>query len=515
MVNFVVGDNPEYQLDAVLKGYQVDQDKFIHPKITYRKAYKALVGAFSQKEFKLIKVKETDSYNVYSFSDGTLTTHGKGATSHQAKASAIMEFVERISWLNYDYQNAPGYIKASYNRLSTENDISGIDRAFYVSYSKNKDQLFNTLLDLPMDWVKGYSLTDKKYTLYPLSWNNTYQLSNGLASGNVKEEAIFQGLCEVIERQNLSDFLLSEKEYVPDLIDNSTLNNPVLLNIINALKKEKVDIYLFDISGDINVPTIMAYGHDRKPVIDMVEHGYGYGTHSDPQKAMIRAVTEYLQQREGFVRDKDQIKDMKFARGHWQFYLSIDIENILRKAHKKALTGLNDLSTDDIHVEIEEMVKIASDKGYNVILVNKTHPKLNIPVYRVFIPGVLSPSAFSSQNENEHTLMTATYFQAGMDNEAKKYIKEHYKDFYNEGYIQHLQQEYVNPAMTNRKEDIFNDPKFKPFADILAPTISELVAKYSAQMLSEKVPVQDSGIEENCRGTYLEYLKRSTLNLGK
>ena len=38
---------------------------------------------------------------------------------------------------------------------------------------------------------------------YPLNWHNILFTSNGLASGNTFEEAIVQGLCELVERENV------------------------------------------------------------------------------------------------------------------------------------------------------------------------------------------------------------------------------------------------------------------------------------------------------------------------
>jgi len=106
-----------FHLDSALKQYTYDQDKSLDPKMTYKKAFQALEKTFPEKEISL-KVINAKDFNIYDFGDGSLMSHGKGATQEQSKASAIMEFLERMSWLHFDYKNAPGHQKTSFNNLN-------------------------------------------------------------------------------------------------------------------------------------------------------------------------------------------------------------------------------------------------------------------------------------------------------------------------------------------------------------------------------------------------------------
>ncbi len=57
---------------------------------------------------RLIEIQNSPPIFSYDFTDGILTTHGKGGTIDQAKASCIMEFAERYSWLHFDYKKLAG-----------------------------------------------------------------------------------------------------------------------------------------------------------------------------------------------------------------------------------------------------------------------------------------------------------------------------------------------------------------------------------------------------------------------
>ena len=57
----------------------------------------------------------------------------------------------------------------------------------------------------------------------------------------------------------------------------------------------------------------------------------------------------------------------------------------------KGLISIKDItkiSKTDFKDEIEVAVKDIESKGYNVLAYDLTHPKLNIPVVRVLIPGL-------------------------------------------------------------------------------------------------------------------------------
>lgn len=430
MVDFIIKEPDSFQLNSVIKNYKLDQDKYIHPKATYRNTLRTLKRAFPEKKFTLNEIKITKKISAYDFGDETFNNHGKGATKNQSKASAIMEYTERFSWINFDYKNSPCYKKISFTELRKNHDIDNIEKSFYIAYSHKKEKLGKLVKDIPLDWIHAYSLTKNKLTYYPVNWNNNYVSSNGLAAGNIKEEAILQGICEVIERHNVSNLVENLSNISTELIDINSLDSNIIKNLAEAFKENNIDIYLINATYDLKIPTIMALCIDKKPALEIVRLGFGYGCHTDPQKAIIRALAEYYQLREGVLKEKERIHpDFKFQKGQWQFNLNIDTDKILNKSKVISYKELPDLSNNDIKDEILNLVELLAKKDFEVIIANKTHPKLNIPVYRIFVPGFLPGTAISSVHENDDLLMILAYYQGGQIDKANEYYKDNFESF--------------------------------------------------------------------------------------
>lgn len=127
--------------------------------------------------------------------------NGKGTTPGEAKVSAMMEAVERYSAEVHGMK----LLVDSYSRLSEKENALNPNELILPDYVKNAEEV-------RIPWVKGYDLIQDEEIYVPanavfhplpsrydgvrLFRTNT----NGLAAGNEKEEAIFHGLAEVIER---------------------------------------------------------------------------------------------------------------------------------------------------------------------------------------------------------------------------------------------------------------------------------------------------------------------------
>src|SRR5205809_7374345 len=133
---------------------------------------------------------------------------GKGPTKEHAMASALMESIERYSSLPSGGQRK--FTRSSYAELSRTCKVLHPDRLVEPVRFEYRD-------DMLMDWLAGYDLASSEEVMVPASaalFRYTppppavnpfaYFHTNGLASGNVMEEAICHALCEVIERDAMS-----------------------------------------------------------------------------------------------------------------------------------------------------------------------------------------------------------------------------------------------------------------------------------------------------------------------
>ncbi len=135
---------------------------------------------------------------------------GKGATKAHAKASALMETIERYCSLSSNYPKSlihGSYLQLSksYNRvLHPDEVVEPVDSSYNYK-------------DAIIDCLPGFDLLNNEEVLIPVqlalsrysakspaSCVFQYSHTNGLASGNVLEEAICHALCELIERDAAS-----------------------------------------------------------------------------------------------------------------------------------------------------------------------------------------------------------------------------------------------------------------------------------------------------------------------
>ena len=158
---------------------------------------------------------------------------GKGPTKIQAKVSALMEAIERYSSLSGTYSRT--FIQGSYLDLSKSykkvlhpaevvEPVNSLyhDKDSIVDFLEGFDLLTNEKVLVPAQLaLSRYSAKSPAICVFP------YSHTNGLASGNVLEEAICHALFEVIERDAAS---------IADLCASS-IPYSILERIIKSLKK--------------------------------------------------------------------------------------------------------------------------------------------------------------------------------------------------------------------------------------------------------------------------------------
>lgn len=347
---------------------------------------------------------------------------GKGPTKSHAKASAIMESIERYSSLPSNYKNAT--IRGSYKELSKSFNILKFDEVIEpVSFHLNDEMI--------MDYCTGYDLLNEdeilvpapltifKYNSKPPSVNPyAFHHTNGLASGNVLEEAICHALCELVERDavSIAEFVSSAFQYhilrtientfnrngwklkgieskkfiddnsiFPDL-DLDDIEFEPVKKIIKRFKNCNISINIKNITSDIGIPTFIASS------AEWVNHDYGYlveghGTHPDARIALLRAVTELSQSRAANIQgSRDDLRKMKHDLNDsdevrsWQFMKSQD-----KIKFSEIVSTYNDDILDDIKLILKNLKGVGINK---VVIVNLTNPQINIPVVRAIVPGL-------------------------------------------------------------------------------------------------------------------------------
>ena len=323
--------------------------------------------------------------------DGAVSIYGgKGITKEHAKASAMMEGFERYS---AEKQIDDEVIVASINEISDFGEH--IDP---VSLNLPKELEKKGIDDISIEWtvskdiISGdsfYVPTNAVYHPY-LHDNNVQSLfksnTNGLASGNILEEAILHGMLEVIERDAWSIFELTHKNYAQ--IDLESIESETVNDIISKFESEGIKIKLMDFTADIKIPTIAASADDTVTK-DAGLLTLGMGTHLDPEVAILRALTEVAQSRATQINGaREDTVRADFAReaGYERmkrinkYYFRDEDEKIdLKDIENKSTSSI----TKDIEIVKDELM--ANDIG-KILYVDLTRPELDVSVVRVIIP---------------------------------------------------------------------------------------------------------------------------------
>ena len=315
---------------------------------------------------------------------GAVPIHaGKGLTGDQARVSVLMEAIERYS-AEIKEEDRAKFKFESYKEDNSENKVE--------PSSLILSALSKVTPDSKIEWCEGYDLMAEDEVLLPA--NAVYHPytttrggrlfrsdSNGIASGNNLEEAIFHGMMEVIERDALSYAEIKKDAGKRIAIEE---DDGLIYELKERFNSRGIETHFWYIPTDVGFPTVvLALDSPEKNANLLV---YGAGTHSDPRIAAIRAITEAAQSRlmrivkggSGITPvDYETVKRMN---RHW-FETKDGDKDAVR------LSELPYLATDTIDGDIKIALERLRAIEKRVLVVDLTREEIGIPVVRVVIPG--------------------------------------------------------------------------------------------------------------------------------
>jgi len=380
--------NHKIVLRDAFKGYTLDQDKAVSPEETVSRFRARLkeVGLDILERTMRIDTGRLDIPVHFSICGkdaqgviGTKKQMGKGATPQQSEASAVMELAERFSFFSF-CKNPGNFFVDEYRNLE--------DRAIpfeMIAQSVHDDtaetavakKIFSTL---PLTWTWAYHLTDEREVLVPFNWFYTINEFNGPCAGNGVEEALLQGICEVVERHVSS--LVSRNRLQTPSIDPLSVTDPVALDLIRKYEKAGVKLFMNDFSLNTGIPSVAVLAYDPSTFPQRSEIVWTAGTTPGPHKALIRALTETAQLAGDFETPSKYV-----ASGLPKFKNIEEAAYVMKPGKEVGIGALPDLSHDNMRVEVENCVAALARQGMPVLAVDITHPRLGIPAFYTIIPG--------------------------------------------------------------------------------------------------------------------------------
>ncbi len=379
------------RLSDCRKAYTYDQDKACTPEETVARFMERLREADLDilKEVRRIDTGRLDIPVYFSVCGrdalqtiGTKKQMGKGSTPEQSRASACMELGERFSFFSF-MKNPDNFVTGDYAAMRAADypvlDIGFLLRSVHDT-SLAPELLEELLSGLPMRWTWATSLSRGTDVLVPFSWFYAINEFNGPSAGNTYEEAILQGICEIVERHVCA--VISREETRTPAIDPDSVTDPVARTLIDKFRRCGIEVYLNDFSLDTGIPTVGALAWDPSTFPETSEIVYTAGTTPDPTKALIRALTEVAQLAGDFNTSANYV-----ASGLPKPLSLDEVEHVVRPERTIALDEMVNVGDPDMRREVLNCVDSLRRLDMEVLILNTMHPKLRIPAVYTIVPG--------------------------------------------------------------------------------------------------------------------------------
>jgi bacteriocin biosynthesis cyclodehydratase domain-containing protein len=330
---------------------------------------------------------------------------GKGWTHAQARMSALGEAIERFTFSD---ERPPDHVRASMAELGEVaidprstllfSDAQYVECGTGEGHDRIPEERFDP--NLLIGWTAARSLTSGEMRLVasdqmwvtPLPTRDgrfCVPDSNGCAAGNSIEEAILQGLLELVERDSVAIWWYNQLSLPQvDLADFGENFVGLQRHYREAFDR---DLWVLDLTMDLEIPVFAAISALRTS--DRPEYVACFGCHFDPAIGIQRALTE-----------------MGLIMVGWKSYLSssgvqpkapLSIERWLRgvgredqpqmrpsAAPARVRANYRPMSTSRCTADIETCVELLRSSGVEVVVANATRPDIGLPVVRVLAPGL-------------------------------------------------------------------------------------------------------------------------------
>jgi ribosomal protein S12 methylthiotransferase accessory factor len=239
-----------------------------------------------------------------------------------------------------------------------------------------------------IDWTPLWSLTEERfkyvptaycYYAYPVSEEHDFCRadSNGNAAGSTVEEAILQGFMELVERDAVALWWYNRlSRPAVNLASFNQLYLRALTGYYQALVRE---FHVLDITNDFCIPAFVAVCKPTRQ--DKRDLFLGFGAHFDPEVAVSRALTEMNQfLADALTSEQPSVFANELLDGA---FLEAD------QTRTPVYSGIFPrLWSDDLREDVMTCVKLARERGLEVLVLDQTRRDVGLPVVKVIVPGM-------------------------------------------------------------------------------------------------------------------------------
>ena len=347
--------------------------------------------------------------NLVAMNNRVQWSAGKGVRSAQARVSAICEALERHCgtfrgdelWRTWSYEDIPEAIhpdalqkfsRQQFEARHANSDLPGredvpapFDPTAKMRWSPVRSILHGRTRWVPTAWAY-YSVPD------PVGVRFCTAESNGCAAGNTYEEALLQGLLELVERDAVAVWWYNRIRRPG--VDLEALQHPLARSVRRAANQLGRDVWALDLTHDLGLPVFAVISRRRTPPEQIV---FGFGCHPDPAVALLRALSELVQALpfdDGLPAGPADIPrppawgpaaDVWLAEGTVaaHSYLTPDPNASYAVVPDAPASAPNNLA--DVLADVLDIVRSAAE---DVLVLDQSRPDVPLTVVRVVAPGL-------------------------------------------------------------------------------------------------------------------------------
>ena len=245
--------------------------------------------------------------------DTSLTTNGKGTSYEYALASAYGELMERLQnqatfrlgfdlsdealhYMNFYY--APDEIYQTMEDLINSKEDWLTKQMSRLSPIVDKRELFKlwqsvSYEDIPADFMSlpYVNLRNNRISHIPIKMASKMYMSNGMCAGNTPEEALVQGISEILERV-VNKQVIRDKVVPPEIRREYMANFPKIDAMLSSLESSgNFHVIIKDCSLNQDFPVVGVICINKNDQSYFVR----FGAHPIFEIAIERTLTELLQ----------------------------------------------------------------------------------------------------------------------------------------------------------------------------------------------------------------------------
>ena len=333
------------------------------------------------------------------------SSSGKGFTDAQARASALAEALERHSASAHGDEP---HVRSTLFGMRDRGPIDPRDVMLFsdAQYAARTGPTRQTAVqdwvpdpiaeETEYDWSPVWSLTEQRVRYLPTALIylghrtpglgfHCYADSNGCAAGNTREEALLQGLCELVERDAAGIWWYNRVSRPAIDIDDFEGRD---WDVIRAFyRRERREVWLLDLTNDVRVPTVIAVSRFADRGEEQILAGLG--THLDVGIAAMRAVSEMNQ----MFSALDLLRrgtGVNPALASWLSDATVANQPYLAPAPGalRRRRDFDDRSGADIVDDVHAIRRAIEARGMTVLACDQTRADIGLPVVKAIVPGM-------------------------------------------------------------------------------------------------------------------------------